>query len=156
MTKVRQQLATLKTLRPERGARDLEDLIAEIFQAMGSQTSEPLASDEGFDLAVWINEVEPVIPNPLLVETRWHIRGGAEQRKLETQFQRQLSKVRSFLGIIVYLHHDSIRKVENTTSWPLIVYLHVDELIDLAESGQLAKKLISERNAHVHLGRPSN
>lgn len=138
------------------GAGELELLIAKVFERIGSQTSEPGESEYRFDLAVWIDEIEPLIPNPILVEIKWRIGSGSEQLSLESKFQRQLSKVHALLGLIVYLESDSSRDMTSTLSWPLVIYLQADELINLAETGRLARKIMDERNARAHLRRPGN
>lgn len=153
---LRQKLPMLEQTLPRMNGRELEKFVANVFKRMGAQTSEPVAIDDHFDLAVWIDGIEPVIQNPILVEIKLEMKPGDKQQKIEEQFRLQLKKVRGEVGLIIYLHGESMRVRGNAVDWPLVVYFSVEEFLKLANSGHLAKAIRQARNECIHRGSPED
>lgn len=130
---------------------ELEQRTAALLQDAGFIVSSSTeAKDTGVDFAVWADELQSALGNPLLVEvkggslTRQRIEEAAVQLRLYTQ------KTHGRCALLVYWdkHHREFPIVSR--GWPLIIQMSGEELTRLVKEERLSRELLRRRNAAVH------
>lgn len=135
---------------PQQRAFKLEHLVAKLFEVAGAVVSTRPEPDHGVDMAVWIDDLQSTIGNPLLVEVK---AGNLTESRLslaERQIQSFLSRVPARAGLIVYQGQASQRLSFRRFTSPYIWCFSVKELIEIISKGQLAAEIIRRRNEAVH------
>jgi hypothetical protein len=129
----------------------VEKALAAALEAAGARVSiSGRGHDHGADLAVWIDELQPVLGNPLLIELKYGDLSEVAVATAETQLRRYLAVAKAFGGIVAYLDTQGKRFGKTMGVWPLIFLLSLDEIANLIERGDLAPELIRRRNAAAH------
>lgn len=89
----------------ERGwetARQLEELIASILKSAGAEVVvQSKNSDRGVDLAVWSDQWETSVGNPLLVEVKSHVNNRRQAENAASQLQKYIGESGTRTGLIV-------------------------------------------------------
>ncbi len=124
-----------------------EQLLWDVLNKSGF-TAASVSVDEQFEIAMWIDGLEPIVSNPILIKGIWSLQNVHENTI--TGFQEQIEKCRAQFGIIVYFVTNTLKKTESHRSWPPILVLSLGELIDLVASRKLASEIVSYRNDVVH------
>ena len=132
-------------------ALDFERLVAKLFEESGAQVSVGNSlADKGADMAVWVDELQPAIGNPLLVEVKAGMLSEARLHQSEQQLRYYLSRINAQMGLLVYWDSEGRRFTPRKHEWPLIMRFTVEELIRLVEKGQVVQAILRERNKVVH------
>lgn len=116
---------------------------------------ETVPMDKGVDLAVWIDELEPVIGGPLLVQVKSGQPSMNRVFQAKEELRQYVTKTNGKLGLIVWWGVSNVPEPPSPSgrpSWPLIVVLPGDRFTALVESGGLTSELTRLRNAAVHGG----
>lgn len=131
------------------GANELLLLVADVFAATGYVSSIGSIQEEfrhGFDLAVWIDELQSAIGNPLLIEIVTRPKPTPEKMQL---LQHALRTSQGTLGLIVYW--DSSRSnIDQTAREPMIIAMSARDLVESVVKDDFARTLLMRRNAVVH------
>lgn len=146
--------ATLESLQRSEGAEAalaLESLVADLFaEASAVVAQERYHPDAGADMAVWLDDIESSLGNPLLVEVK---SGRLSQRRLEQaelQLRRYLTQTNAQAGLLVYFDQAGQRFPSSSSMWPLVVRFDVRDLADIISRGELVATLLKERNKAAH------
>lgn len=148
----RARLAEILELAPHDRGEQFERFVRDLFAQAGYEVSTISSTKAGrIDLAVWIDEIESVLGNPILVELR-----SIEEDSIAEE--DTLKHLRDFLAagaarccLLVHLETSAVPSSRETApGWPLIFYFSADELATLAANGSLPKELIARRNRAVH------
>ncbi len=83
------RLATLSGSSAAQRGIAYETFVRDLFEEANITVSQPSRMDTGADLAIWLNGIEPVIGNPILVE----VKGGEAAAGVNTRLKRGCSKV---------------------------------------------------------------
>lgn len=130
-----------------RPAMRLEEIILEAIRASGiTATSDPAARDMGVDIALWSEELEPWIINPLLIEIRLNIHAKEELNRVTRQIQ-QMKGARAVWALLVYWHADFDVWQEVA---PQILPISVEKLLELMREKSFAEVISQLRNQRVH------
>lgn len=108
------------------------------------------ARDSRADLAVWIDEVQHSLGNPLLVEVK---AGRISERRLADAavgLRQHVVTTHGRCGLIVYWDDQERDFAEISPGWPLIFCLSGQTLSRLLSSGELATRLVALRNRAAH------
>ncbi len=131
--------------------RDLENVLRDAFKRAGYQVDKEVgAEDKLVDMAVWIDQIQSAIGNPVLVElkagllTENRINDGLQQLRVATLNSG------GRIGLLIYKDERGQRFPFNSNKWPLIIALSVDEFLEMLSNGNLPKYLITQRNRFVH------
>lgn len=144
------RLIAWETREPPPNEGELVRLLAEAFEAAGYVTSRAFTSNgsegKGADLAVWIDELQGVVGNPLLIEVTNRMPTSANVRQL----QRLLRTLQSPLGLLVSWHPPEPLNDHEDWSAPVVVIMSVHDLIDAIGRDDFARALLSRRNDPSH------
>lgn len=83
-------------------ARQLEELIASILKSAGAEVVvQSKDSDRGVDLAVWSDQWETSVGNPLLVEVKSHVNNRHQAENAVSQLQKYIGESGTRTGLLV-------------------------------------------------------
>jgi len=83
-------------------ARQLEELIASILKSAGAEVVvQSKNSDRGVDLAVWSDQWETSVGNPLLVEVKSHVNNRRQAENAASQLQQYIGESGTRTGLLV-------------------------------------------------------
>jgi hypothetical protein len=132
-------------------ALELEQRTIELLREAGFILSEPSESrDQGADFAVWIDEVQHSLGNPLLVQVKAGDLSRAGLEQAASQLRSYVAKTHGRCGLLVYWDRQGREYPPSSVDWPLIFSLSGGTLARLASQGILAQELIRLRNNVVH------
>lgn len=128
----------------------LDRLIAKIFESSGAVVSMGEENDFGADMALWIDELQGSVGNPLIVQVKAGKITEKTAQKAEQQILALVPKVHAHAGVFIYHDPDNKRIGEAPLSWPLVMRFSAAELIDLVAAGEFATEVIRRRNDLAH------
>ena len=132
-------------------AREFEQRTADFLREAAFILSEPSESrDQGADFAVWIDEVQHSLGNPLLVEVKAGDLSGPRLEEATSQLRHYVAKTHGRCGLVVYWDRQSRDFPAVSVGWPLVFRLSGRTLARLASQGLLAQELVRLRNDAVH------
>ncbi len=130
---------------------DLVQFLADVFEAAGyiTSTGPTLIGHREIrpDLAVWIDELQPTIGNPLLIEVT--VQRTPISLNNVQQLQHMLSDCQSPLGLMVFWRPDTVH-IREFWRQPMVVAMGARELVEAIGRGDFARTLLARRNAVVH------
>ena len=123
-------------------------ILADAFRKVGIQAAirPDTGSGQHPDLAIWIDETQSILGNPILVEVK---AGRLSQSRIDEayhQLSQYLIRAKARLGILIYRDLAGARYKVAATHLPLVICLSIEELIDCLRLGTLTKTLIAIRN----------
>ena len=130
--------------------RELVGLLARSFEAVGyvasaaAEASTP--TPDRADLAVWVDELETVALNPILIVV---VDEAAAPREVEA-LEARLHDAGLLLGLVVRWTASLVGVHGDSSSLPVVVELTVRELVEMLRDGSFAKNLWERRNLAVH------
>jgi len=124
--------------------------LKELFERFGAVASGAPSTSASFrraDLAVWIDDLESIVGNPLLVELV-----GRPERVAETEdrFRRLLAESRAILGLLVYWGDRVLLDGSSSNAMPLVIRYSVEELVEQVRAGSFVPSLLERRNKAFH------
>jgi hypothetical protein len=128
--------------------RELENIVAEILRASGVSTiTQSEERDMGIDIAVWSDDLQSIVGNPLLIEVKSDIR---TRKDIESALY-QVEKYRNKSGtkwalLLLSAATDSIPFVGG------VLTLTVTELLERLRTRTFAEVVRELRNKQVHGG----
>jgi len=131
-----------------------EQRTADLLQRAGfivSGSAEPRG--RGVDLAVWIDQLEHSLGNPLLVEVK---AGDLSAKRLDEaafQLRQYVAKTHGRCALLVYWDHSNREFPLASAGWPLVLQLSGAALSKLVAQGRLVQELVRLRNAAAHGGK---
>lgn len=131
--------------------RELVQFLAELFEVSGYITSAAPTSigrnSMHADLAVWVDELQTTIGNPLVIEVAGHQRTPSAKFR---QLQLLLEEFQSPLGLLVYWRIPEAQLMHDDWDQPLVVVMDIHEVVESIGRGDFASILLSRRNAAAH------
>ena len=132
-------------------AQEFERRTAELLRHAGFILSEPSESrDQGADFAVWIDEVQNSLGNPVLVQVKVGDLSSLRLEQAASQLRHYVTKTHGRCGLVVYWDRQNREFPAVSTDWPLIFRLSGQTLARLASQRLLAQELVRLRNEAVH------
>jgi hypothetical protein len=130
--------------------REFEDLIHDAIKASGASTIARGSEAQGnaIDFAVWSNDLEPSVTNPLLIECKSNLRHPSDVNEAIGGMFRALEAIHNSFGLVLCKESG---KVSNATprTVPLAFVSAEDFLIGLRDTG-LAEYTRKLRKSAVH------
>lgn len=141
------------TSTPSASPLDFERQTADLLQQAGFIVSEPTElREQGADFAVWIDELQDSLGNPLLVEVEVGDLSAGLLRQAAARLRHHVSKTHGRCALLVYWDEDNREFPPAPPEWPLILQLSGTTLTALISQGRLVQELVRLRNAAVHGG----
>ena len=130
---------------------EAERRTAELLQEAGYIVSgESETRDQGADFAVWIDELQHPLGNPLLVEVKTGKLSASRVQQAAAQLRHYVTKTHGRCALLVYWDRHNREFPPVSTELPLVFQLSGRALTQLVTEGRLAKELLRLRNAVVH------
>lgn len=130
---------------------ELEQRTASLLQDAGFIVSLPTeAKDTGADFAVWADDLQSALGNPLLVEVKG---GSLTRQRIEAAAARlrlYVEKTHGRCALLVYWDKHQREFPIASTGWPLIIQMSGEELTRLVKEQRLSRELLRRRNAAAH------
>jgi hypothetical protein len=149
--RARQLIAYVKSLGQRATHQELESVLVEAFRDSGIRVfAESTPRDRGYDLALWLDETEYPIGNPILVELKNDLK-PTTARALRNDFlaRRELSVGKALL--VVYLTGPTKTEVSKLNiGSPLVLFVSATELLSALEDKSFAEFIRSARNKLAH------
>jgi Restriction endonuclease len=138
----------------ESGA-DVERRTANLFRKAGFILSEgdggvAPGRDRGVDFAVWIDELEQPLGNPILVQVKAGDFSERRLREAAMQLRTYMEKTHSHSGLLIYWDKSNREFPRVSSKWPMVFQLSGPALADLVARNELPDELVRLRNAAVH------
>jgi len=136
---------------PPRATPEFEQRTAKLLVGAGFIVSWPAEQRvKGADFAVWIDEVQHSLGNPLLVDVRAGTLSPQRIREAAAELRTYVSKTHGFSGLLVYWDKRNKEFPALTGEWPLIFQISGAKLTEFVREGRLPEELVRLRNAAVH------
>jgi len=136
---------------PSMTGYELEMRTAALLQDAGFIVSSPSERrDEGVDLAVWIDDLQQSLGNPLLVQVRGGNLSASRLRESAEQLRGYAAKTHARSALLVYWDSEKREYPSTVTGWPLVFQLSGGEFTKLLRHGKLSEELVRLRNAAIH------
>ena len=149
----KRSVSEIEQMSPALAGPEFEELVARLFREAGAVVrQQPSEFDRGVDMALWLDEVESSLRNPLMIEVKLGRLTESIITEAENLLRVHIAKARAGAGLLVYLDREGQLFTKARAYWPLVFRLNIHELIELVGSGGLVKNLLAERNRVAHLG----
>ena len=145
-------LARIKSEGSSLRGRELENLVAEVLRTAGvnAMTQSP-RPDQGADIAVWSDALQPLAGNPLLIEVKSNIRNKQQLLQAVNQVEQYRLKSGSRLALLVL--NASRVALSSAPFIGGILTITLSELVDQLRTKTFAETVRELRNQYVHGGR---
>lgn len=128
-----------------------ERFVLDLFKEAGYQASgESDAQDRGADIALWVDDLQSTLGNPILLQTKTGILDQSGIRQELDQLRHYVEVAQSRCGILVYFDLEGRSFIGSPTGWPLTFCLSVEEVIESLSAGSFSTDLLQRRNRAVH------
>lgn len=131
-------------------ARALQQIVFEAVDAGGPSVVVDIPPEAGGrpDVAVWSDDLETWVGNPLLIEVKTHLSGNAAQL-LRRQLQSYIELSNSRWVLVLYA--DGLSQADaRSLSSPPILFMRLDHFLESLRTRSLADTIRPLRNAAVH------
>ncbi len=149
--RAKQLIAHIKALGQRATQREFETILVDALRDSGIRViAESAARDRGYDLALWLDEIEYPIGNPILVELKNDLKLRTA-RALRTDFlvRKDVSVGKALL--VVYLTGPSQPELSTLNlASPLVLFVSATQLLSALEEKSLADFIRSARNKLAH------
>lgn len=140
----------LKEIRENGTPLALENYIAGIFDSLRT-TSKIVEQDKGVDFALWLDDIDSILENPVLIEIKY---GNVTKEMLnngEYLLQKHLMKTKSKVGLLLYLDKTGRRFSLGSSLSPLVIRSDLEDFLSEVEKNKsIAKVIFNKRNAMAH------
>ncbi len=146
----------LKRLRESRKAlrgHDLEEMVVEIFQESGVEAvCRRPTKDLGVDIAVWSDDFQGVLDNPILVEVKSRIRNNNELLKELKQLDMYRNKSGAKWALLLVSSAFTSSALSSIPFVGGVIAITISEFLERLRTRSLVETLRNLRNERVHGG----
>jgi hypothetical protein len=136
---------------PPSAAQKFEQKTAALLEKGGFIVSRPTEGhDKGADFAVWIDDLQHSLGNPMLVEVKAGNLSINRIREAASELRAHVEKTHGGCALLVYWDKQNRKFPAVSAEWPLVFQLSGTALTRLVRRGRLPDELIRLRNAAVH------
>jgi protein involved in ribonucleotide reduction len=129
----------------------IEEVIASALKDAGvTAIASSSNRDYGADLAVWIDELENLMGNPILFEIKGRINSQSHLDETISRCQKYAKNAKSKYIVLLYLESNFIEATSRSLIPPNIMVFQITDLISRLQKNSLGKILMHERNRLVH------
>jgi TIR domain/Restriction endonuclease len=129
------------------------DIVRRAIEESGVSTvvSGPAAADREVDFAVWSDDLEPLIKNPVVIELKSRLRGKEHFEQTIAQLVRALDMTHTQVGLLIYAASDG-NIDEEAVHDPRILVFSLEDFLHLLKENGFGDLLRRARNVRVHGG----
>jgi hypothetical protein len=136
------------------GDQDLEQILREVIQGSGIDSayyaSERMVTPiAGADMAIWSDDFEPWVGNPLPIKLKSHPRSRSELQNALGELTKILDNTHSEWGLLIYQGAD-FEPSEQDRGDPRVFVLTIERLLESLRDASLGDFLHRMRNLRVH------
>ena len=129
---------------------EFSHLLTSVFRESGIRVVvESGTNEHGYDLAIWVDELEYLIGNPQLVELRKRL-SVAAAREIKHRFLANLGTSIGRALLVVFIAGSEKQLSGENLGVPLIVFISATHLVSELKTRSIAAFLRDERNKLVH------
>jgi hypothetical protein len=129
----------------------IENAVFNIFQNYGYITVEsPSNKIYGPDMAIWINEMENIINNPIVIDIKYGSLTKAKIDESVLHLRKYMNKSHTMMGLIIYKSTNNFKYSGSIGGLPIVIPLDFEQLLDLLNKGIFINELLNQRNKIVH------
>jgi len=153
LTTVDDYLNTIRRMRQEGSAFEIEKLAAEIFRRLNFQFEpNPFmgGGDRGVDYAVWNDNLTFAVGNPLLIEVKAGSLTPHVIHTTENRLKGYLARTNAQAGMLLYLDRNGRRFGENYSLDPLIIRYDLEDFVEALSESTFEDIVLSKRNKMIH------
>jgi len=144
-------LRRLDDLAESRSERELEYLVHELLSAAGVDVvAEARSKNIAVDFAVWSDELEPFLGNPLIIELKRSLRRRVDVVKAGQQLSRYLSHSGGLWGLLLYHHGFDPDHPAWAELPPNVMAMRLEDLIRQLRGQSFPEALRRRRNLAIH------
>jgi hypothetical protein len=130
--------------------KNVEDVVREMLEASGIQARvDQKYSSAHPDVVVWIDELEPYLGNPILIEIKSFIDTVSQAKYITDQLLRYMA-ISNVKNVIIFATHLSSEAMEFVASFPNLYFFDICEFLKQLRQESLGQVIRKERNARVH------
>ena len=149
-TRATELIQHLKNLQARATHAEFEKILTEAFKDSGIEVvAEPQGKDRGYDFALWLDELNHLVGNPLLVEVKTKL-SKAEAKSLKSKFLKHRDTELGKALVVVFLDGPEAIVQAESSGAPLILFVPAAVLLSALEEKSLGDFIRSERNRLVH------
>lgn len=138
----------------EGGIKNFEYFVLNLFKKSGlivSKDSKYFEKRFEIDLAIWIDSLDKILCNPILVELKYGTFSNKKLENLENNLRNYLNQ-REGIGLLIYFDKNKKKFPSEFNRWPLIIRLSLSELTELVIKDKFEKEIVKRRNYAIHGG----
>jgi hypothetical protein len=146
-------LNRLNNLSQSGAARQLEELVSDLLKACAVDVvAESLSKDTGADFAIWSDELEPTVGNPLIVEVKQTLEQKSDIANVGKEIAKYLTNTGRSWVILLYQNGIEAGNPIWTKLPPTVLVFRLDELILQLRDTSLPDVVRIRRNQIAHGG----
>jgi hypothetical protein len=132
---------------------EMAEIVHEALQASGiavmnRSLTRTSAEDDRADFAIWSDDFEPWVGNPLLIQVRTRIGGPGDLGRVLTQMTAMLEKTSTMWGLLLYWGEGE--PTAEAARHPRVFVLTIGRFLELLRETSLGDLLRGMRNRRVH------
>jgi len=140
----------LLQLRKNGTGKELENYMVNIINSL-SATSKIVEEDKGVDFALWLDDADPILGNPILIEVKYGNINNETLINAELQLQNYIIKTKSKAGLLLYLDKSGNRFSLGTSLNPFIIRMDLEDFLsEIQNKKQLVNIILNYRNFMAH------
>lgn len=148
--RARELIQHLKHVETKATHRELENILVSAFRDSGIQAlTETQPQDRGYDFALWLDELEHLVGNPILVEVKVRL-SKASATSLKKKFLQSEGVEVGKALLVVFLEGPEAQIASANSGSPLVLFISVARLLAELEQKSLGEFIRSQRNRLVH------
>lgn len=131
---------------------ELDNFLVNLFKNLNGVTvvKKDKYENKGIDMALWVDGLDAVIGNPILVELK-KVLSNSSLLEAEQQLETYLEKTNSNLGLLIYVKDGANGFEQPLLKKSMVIWLEIHDLMDKLIEHSLAEIIITKRNEMVHL-----
>jgi hypothetical protein len=130
---------------------EFERFVAELLRRAGYTVSTSHGRrDVGADMAVWMDELELSVGNPLVVEVKYGRLSSSRLEAAERQLAGYVTGTHAKAGLLIYCDVRGKEFASLPSGPPMVVRISARELVESVVGGRLAQQIADWRNRVAH------
>lgn len=131
--------------------RDLEEIVKAALQSSGvSVVAHSKEPDTTADFAVWVDEIESVVGNPLIIEIKKRIADPAQSIDIRNQMLTYLAASNCRAALVLYMEGEVPSWTYQSLSLPSVYFFQIGEFLAKLRNKSFGETIRDLRNAIVH------
>ena len=129
----------------------LEYFVNELLNDCGVEVvSQAPVAKKMVDFAVWSDELEPTIGNPLLIEVKQNLIRKSDFVRTVTQIHNLMIQTGGLYGLVLYQKGINREDIINTKLPNTVITIRLDDFINLLRDHSFAEVILKQRNSLSH------